>query len=151
MLLGKRPRHPMIKRTVSMTGLTLDPSGGGRAGDSLHPADQERPFALGGSGGLDRTILATVSPRAPHRRNYTDFVVESSSFLRACSLCNRRLVPGRDIYMYSKDWWMTGVGRVEKLMGMVVDPTARRTTEGERRDRGRWPVGGSRWPSMVSR
>ncbi|KAK9930583.1 hypothetical protein M0R45_027618 [Rubus argutus] len=35
------------------------------------------------------------------RRNSADFV-ETPHFLRACGLCKRRLVPGRDIYMYRK-------------------------------------------------
>lgn len=38
----------------------------------------------------------------PHRRNSADFsaAVETAAFLHACGLCNRRLGPGRDTFMY---------------------------------------------------
>lgn len=42
---------------------------------------------------------AMVSPRRP-RRNSGDFQLETAHFLKACGLCNRRLRPGKDIYMY---------------------------------------------------
>lgn len=54
---------------------------------------------------------AVVSPRN-HRKNSADFM-ETASFLRVCGLCNRRLVPGRDIYMYrylSQGWCFGCVG-----------------------------------------
>jgi hypothetical protein len=41
--------------------------------------------------------LSSVSPRN-HRRNSSDMT--HPDFLRSCFLCKRRLVPGRDIYMY---------------------------------------------------
>ncbi|MED6109373.1 hypothetical protein PIB30_031988 [Stylosanthes scabra] len=44
---------------------------------------------------------ATATPRI-QRRHSCDFV-ETPHFLRSCSLCRRRLVPGRDIYMYRGD------------------------------------------------
>ncbi|PSR99996.1 hypothetical protein CEY00_Acc23964 [Actinidia chinensis var. chinensis] len=93
MLLGKRPRPPM-KRTTSMTEFTLDLSVGGAP--PHHPSD---PFG----GQLDQRLVAAagVSPRN-HRRNSADFK-ETANFLRACSLCKRRLIPGRDIYMYKGD------------------------------------------------
>ncbi|XWS21539.1 hypothetical protein CRYUN_Cryun30bG0062900 [Craigia yunnanensis] len=55
----------------------------------------------GGLEGLDQRLLATVSPRV-HRRHSADFM-ETPHFLRSCGLCRRRLVPGRDIYMYRGD------------------------------------------------
>ncbi|GAB2292904.1 hypothetical protein Dimus_027133 [Dionaea muscipula] len=99
MLLGKRPRQP-IKRTTSMTVINFDPSSVAASGSQT---DQNRPpFTLGDP---DPAILAMVSPRVATRRNSSDFVPSNSnsSFLRVCSLCNRRLVPGRDIYMYRGD------------------------------------------------
>nr|GMC54598.1 FCS-Like Zinc finger 6-like [Ipomoea batatas] len=89
MLLGKRPRPPM-KRTTSMTEFTLDLNAGAGAGSvqtsqAVAAVDQHL------------TSAATVSAR-PHRRKSADFV-ETAHFLRACSLCKRRLIPGRDIYM----------------------------------------------------
>nr|GLL18430.1 uncharacterized protein LOC109149401 [Ipomoea trifida]GMC55220.1 FCS-Like Zinc finger 6-like [Ipomoea batatas] len=93
MLLGKRPRPPM-KRTTSMTEFTLDlnagaVSAGGQTSQAAAALDQQL------------TSAATVSAR-PHRRKSADFV-ETAHFLRACSLCKRRLIPGRDIYMYRGD------------------------------------------------
>lgn len=61
----------------------------------------QQPAGLRGGGvdGLDqRLMVAMVSPRN-QRSNSTDFA-ETAHFLRACSLCKRRLVPSRDIYMY---------------------------------------------------
>lgn len=72
--------------------------GGGGASQS------QRRGGGGGGGGLDglnqQFLQPTtmVSPRN-HRRNSVDFV-DTAHFLRACSLCKRRLFPGRDIYMY---------------------------------------------------
>uniref|UniRef100_A0A2N9ED41 FLZ-type domain-containing protein n=1 Tax=Fagus sylvatica TaxID=28930 RepID=A0A2N9ED41_FAGSY len=128
MLLGKRPRPPM-KRTTSMTEITFDlnlntnsdgapappPPSDSIATTTAHHNRQRQPIinSCGGApqrrgGGLDQQIIvptttlsSTVSPRN-HRRNSADFL-ETPHFLRACSLCNRRLIPGRDIYMYRGD------------------------------------------------
>ncbi|KAK6257404.1 hypothetical protein QUC31_000863 [Theobroma cacao] len=126
MLLGKRPRPPM-KRTTSMKEITFDLN---TSNAEAPPSDRHNPLnnypkqaagpfggvrgpqiqanggggaAGGGSGleGFDQRLLATVSPRA-HRRHSADFI-ETAHFLRACGLCRRRLVPGRDIYMYRGD------------------------------------------------
>ncbi|GLT64301.1 hypothetical protein SLA2020_368050 [Shorea laevis] len=83
MLLGKRPRVPM-KRTTSLSEITFD---------------------LNTNVGSAAPPTATVSPRN-HRRSSADFTAETTTtphFLRSCSLCKRRLVPGRDIYMYRGD------------------------------------------------
>ncbi|XP_052202489.1 FCS-Like Zinc finger 6 [Diospyros lotus] len=97
MLLGKRPRPPM-KRTTSMTEFTLDLSIG-------EPSDPLKGLAgAGGSSGArsDHSFLATSTASQNHRRNSTDFI-DTAHFLRACSLCKRRLISGRDIYMYRGD------------------------------------------------
>lgn len=107
MLLGKRPRVPM-KRTTSMSEITFDPNT--NVGSAAPPSDlqNQNPFSrqiqpAGGVDGLDhqRFLQATVSPRN-YRRSSADFVETTTTphFLRSCSLCKRRLVPGRDIYMY---------------------------------------------------
>ncbi|KAL2512897.1 Protein of unknown function (DUF581) [Abeliophyllum distichum] len=91
-----------MKRTISMTEFTLEidgsKSGEGTAGN--HQAfDPHNSF---NSGGLDQSFLATSTAAASPlsiRRNIADSV-ETAHFLRACSLCKRRLIPGRDIYMY---------------------------------------------------
>ncbi|KAI3460006.1 hypothetical protein Pfo_016669 [Paulownia fortunei] len=100
MMLGKRARPPM-KRTTSMTEFTLDLNGGTAEG-VYQPSDLHNTFN-GGSGGPDQLYLASAaaSPR-PQRRNSADFV-QTAHFLRVCSLCKRRLIPGRDIYMYRGD------------------------------------------------
>ncbi|XP_057503597.1 FCS-Like Zinc finger 6-like isoform X1 [Actinidia eriantha] len=89
MMLGKRPRHPM-QRTTSMAEFTLDAP--------LQPSDHSKD-----GGGLYQrfTAAAAIWPRN-HRRNSGD-LIETAHFLRSCSLCDRRLVPGRDIYMYKGD------------------------------------------------
>ncbi|KAK4483961.1 hypothetical protein RD792_011172 [Penstemon davidsonii] len=94
MMLGKRARPPM-KRTTSMTEFTLDFNAGG----AEYQQQFVNPFN-GGGGGLDQQLLgSTAASSRPHRRNSGDFG-ETANFLRVCSLCKRRLIPGRDIYMY---------------------------------------------------
>ncbi|XP_022766377.1 uncharacterized protein LOC111311269 isoform X1 [Durio zibethinus] len=132
MLLGKRPRPPM-KRTTSMTKITFDlnttndeapPSDphnpfndyptqaaaglfGGVWGQQVQANGGGVAAAVSGGGvgsgleELDQRLLATVSPRV-NRRYSADFM-ETPHFLRSCGLCRRRLVPGRDIYMYRGD------------------------------------------------
>ncbi|KAF3445773.1 hypothetical protein FNV43_RR10950 [Rhamnella rubrinervis] len=121
MLLGKRPRPPM-KRTTSMSEITFDLSSNinGETPQVLSSSsDPHNPFinlkdvtghqsaALwcrggGGVDGLDQRLMATrVSPR--NQLSNSAAFVETAHFLRACSLCKRRLVPTRDIYMYRGD------------------------------------------------
>lgn len=88
MLLGKRPRPPM-KRTTSMSEITFDLNTEAQPQPS-DPHDQQLMMKMAAS--------SSPSPRN-HRRNSAD-LVETPHFLRACGLCKRRLVPGRDIYMY---------------------------------------------------
>ncbi|CAL5002315.1 unnamed protein product [Urochloa decumbens] len=72
----------------------------------------EEPFgwAVGGAGAAGRADwLAAYRARAAPalaglRRNSADFsAAETAAFLRACGLCNRRLGPGRDTFMYRGD------------------------------------------------
>ncbi|KAJ7959047.1 Protein of unknown function (DUF581) [Quillaja saponaria] len=93
-MLGKRPRPPM-KRTTSMTEITLDLNS---TGDIQPSGTHKRQTS--GVDGLDQWLSATISPR--NQRSSSDFV-ETANFLRSCSFCERRLVPGRDIYMYRGD------------------------------------------------
>ncbi|GKB74319.1 MARD1-like protein [Tanacetum coccineum] len=48
-----------------------------------------------------KTNQPTVSPRN-HRRNSADHM-EENHFLTACHFCKRRLITGRDIFMYRGD------------------------------------------------
>ncbi|GAB2219641.1 hypothetical protein Droror1_Dr00007278 [Drosera rotundifolia] len=96
--LGKRTRKEPIKRTTSLSEFNFD---------AIIPLpDRNRvPFLPGGSGS-DPAVPVAVSPKVSGRRKSCEFGAPDSvsgSFLRACSLCNRRLVPGRDIYMYRGD------------------------------------------------
>ncbi|OIW16588.1 hypothetical protein TanjilG_02794 [Lupinus angustifolius] len=87
MLLGKRPRNPM-KRTTSMSEIITF--------DLNTSIDVEPKNTVGVSvGGLDQ------NNRVQRRHSFNS--VETPEFLRACSLCKRCLVPGRDIYMYRGD------------------------------------------------
>lgn len=102
MLLGKRPRHPM-KRTTSMTEITFDLNTNSEAAATAAPrsdltSTQRQVGLFVGSQVDQRFLAATVSPRT-HRKASADFL-ETAHFLRSCSLCKRRLVSGRDIYMY---------------------------------------------------
>lgn len=116
MLLGKRPRH-QIKRTTSMTEFSFDlntTTGESQALDPhQNPFNQSQiPAGYGGGSsapqrsvsdiGDQRFVATTVSSPRNNRRSSVDFV-ETSNFLRSCFLCKRRLVPGRDIYMYRGD------------------------------------------------
>ncbi|KAI5597750.1 hypothetical protein BDE02_02G086400 [Populus trichocarpa] len=100
MLLGKRPRNPM-KRTTSFSEITFDLN---TATSEAAPPPSDHHQKQAGYGGLiDQRFLSDAgSPRTTYRRASDDFL-ETAHFLRACSLCKRRLIPGRDIYMYRGD------------------------------------------------
>jgi len=101
-----------MKRTTSMSEITFDINA--TVDSAVPPSDphNQNPFSRqinqpGGVDGLDhqRFLQAMVSPKN-HRRTSADHFSETTTaphFLRSCSLCKRRLVPGRDIYMYRGD------------------------------------------------
>ncbi|XP_050214938.1 FCS-Like Zinc finger 6-like [Mercurialis annua] len=98
MLLGKRPRPPM-KRTTSLSEITFDLDT-----DNTDSSEAAAGFLGGGwQLQLDQRFMAasSISPRN-NRRASADFM-ETPDFLRSCFLCRRRLVTGRDIYMYRGD------------------------------------------------
>ncbi|KAM0952904.1 putative Zf-FLZ domain-containing protein [Dioscorea sansibarensis] len=86
MLLGKRTRTKMVRAT-SMGEI----SPGVVAEQAVQDAQPPQP--RNGDGG---------QPIRPARRRTTVELPAApiSSFLRACQLCRRRLVAGRDIFMY---------------------------------------------------
>ncbi|XP_059308072.1 FCS-Like Zinc finger 5-like [Lycium ferocissimum] len=103
MMLGKRGRPPM-RRTTSMTGITFDL---GTASEQEPPDYNPKDDMVDDiKGGYDYheheydSVPLMVSPRYQKRVSGEGFKRETSSFLRSCGLCNRRLGPGRDIYMY---------------------------------------------------
>ncbi|TVU06126.1 hypothetical protein EJB05_49320 [Eragrostis curvula] len=71
---------------------------------------KEGPYgwSVGGAAGRADWLAAYRARAAPAllglRRNSADFsAAETAAFLRACGLCNRRLGPGRDTFMYRGD------------------------------------------------
>lgn len=119
MLLGKRPRPP-IRRTTSMTGITVDQSNVEDQEPTENPSmmmDVHAPsMVVVPDGPLNHLhspsslgyheqhrFLAMLSPRtnsSNHRRNSDSDLVETAHFLRTCGLCKRSLASGRDLYMY---------------------------------------------------
>lgn len=113
MLLGKRAR-PTMRRTTSMSSLGSDSC------LELNPKEKQRPsqdcssikgMTLGETAqgqavamgvpikkGIWWPLNGFAFPRPNRRKNS-----EPAHFLHACFLCKRRLVPGRDIYMYRGD------------------------------------------------
>lgn len=99
MMLGKRPRvPPVFRRTTSITEFTIDLL-------DVEPINGDDTNNNNNYLTVDQRVLSTISPR-----NYTNLrsplsnsSAQTSHFLRACGLCNRRLAPGRDIYMYRGD------------------------------------------------
>ncbi|GLU13145.1 hypothetical protein SLE2022_297910 [Rubroshorea leprosula] len=106
MSLGKRPRPP-IRRTTSMKGITVDATEPSDAQNPMHAIMaglEEGVLPLNPNNiypDYDHQLMAMVSPRNP-RGSSVDFM-ETPHFLRSCGLCKRRLVSGRDIYMYRGD------------------------------------------------
>ncbi|XVF15147.1 hypothetical protein REPUB_Repub09cG0124700 [Reevesia pubescens] len=108
MLLGKRSRHP-IKRTTSMTGITVDVTNleedvKESIISDIIPPPQNHPLHEfpNANFGYDQRLLAMVSPRNP-ASGRSGSTIDTAPFLRSCCLCKRRLAPGRDIYMYRGD------------------------------------------------
>lgn len=113
MLLGKRTR-PTMRRTTSMSSLgsdsclELNPKEKQRTsqdcssikGMTLGETAQGQAVAMGVpiKNGIWWPWNGFGFPR-PNRRK----IAEPAHFLHACFLCKRRLVPGRDIYMYRGD------------------------------------------------
>ncbi|KAL7127794.1 hypothetical protein ABFS83_14G275000 [Erythranthe nasuta] len=97
MMLGKRGRPPPMKRTTSMTEFTWDLNGA--AEGVYQPLDLNSPY----NGGLDQKYMASAAAAATPRSQRRNSAEVTGNFLRVCSLCKRRLIPGRDIFMYRGD------------------------------------------------
>ncbi|PRQ48845.1 putative Zf-FLZ domain-containing protein [Rosa chinensis] len=121
MLLGKRPRPP-IRRTTSMTGITVDLNNVEDQEPTENPSMMDvhaSSTEVGPDGPVNynqspnslgyheqHRFLAMLSPRtnsSNHRRNSASDLVETAHFLRTCGLCKRSLASGRDLYMYRGD------------------------------------------------
>ncbi|KAL1204231.1 FCS-Like Zinc finger 6 [Cardamine amara subsp. amara] len=107
MLLGKRQRPP-INRTTSLSEIKFDLNLPSESEQSNRQSPYQNPLVgpFGSNGqhiaAVDQRFLAMVPPRGNLRRHSGDFS-DAGHFLRSCSLCERLLVPGRDIYMYRGD------------------------------------------------
>lgn len=80
------PKWLTMKRSTSQKEILFDV--GGAAVPEL-----ENPTTA-----FDHRLLSMLSPR--NNRRHSDEFPRSSHYLHACCLCQRRLVAGRDIYMY---------------------------------------------------
>jgi hypothetical protein len=120
--MGKRPGHPM-RRTTSLTEFAIPPHVLADVAEEEEEDDEELQLPAHGEeeeeerddpyGWAGRTTasdwLAAYRARAAPallglRRNSADFsAAETAAFLRACGLCNRRLGPGVDTFMYRGD------------------------------------------------
>ncbi|RDX66661.1 hypothetical protein CR513_54547, partial [Mucuna pruriens] len=130
MLLGKRPRPPIMKRTTSMSGgmaVDTQTTNDELISDSLNPqndvalSDQTiNVFEVKGS--YQRFMAMPPSPtttnyhRHTHTHNHTNTNIHTPHFLRTCGLCNSALPPGRDIYMYRGDTAFCSLECREKQM-----------------------------------
>ncbi|KAL4378001.1 hypothetical protein GQ457_02G016440 [Hibiscus cannabinus] len=95
MLLGKRTRQP-IKRTTSMMAINVE--------DQLHHLS-------------DHGFWGMLSPENPGFSSHVvDVTTTTAPFLPSCWLCNRRLAPGRDLYMYRGDTAFCSMECREKQM-----------------------------------
>ncbi|XP_027335470.1 FCS-Like Zinc finger 7-like [Abrus precatorius] len=146
MLLGKRPRPPIMKRTTSMSGgLAVDTQTSnveahdneevmsdsllqqdhdeGNIKDPHHllvPHHTKNVFEAEGYEYDECFLSPTTITNHLYSLNQTNnnlsHVLHSSHFLRTCGLCKCRLAPGRDIYMYRGDTAFCSLECREKQM-----------------------------------
>jgi hypothetical protein len=108
-LVGGRVADEAEAEAEADEATELEVSGGGEV-EEEDAAVEEASYGWFGAGadgaGVRADWLAAYRARAAPalaglRRNSADFsAVETAAFLRACGLCNRRLGPGRDTFMY---------------------------------------------------
>nr|CAB3482891.1 unnamed protein product [Digitaria exilis] len=104
-VLAGVPEEELEDKEAELQLLPAHAEGGDQAA-----AEDPYVWAIGGGAAAGRRAdwLAAYSARAAParrlRRNSADFsAAETAAFLRACGLCNRRLGPGRDTFMYRGD------------------------------------------------
>ncbi|KAK4353901.1 hypothetical protein RND71_026095 [Anisodus tanguticus] len=109
MMVGKRSR-PVIRRTTSMTGITVDVVNDGGREPSDHGTNKlliVDEFKANKNGlyahNHDHQVHVALS-RYHHRSSSEGLQIDQTAhFLTTCGLCNRKLAPCRDIYMYRGD------------------------------------------------
>ena len=94
--LGKRPRSRVLPRTASLVTLPSAAKQGRqeRVGAGV-PASCSVPV---GGVGMEAGAAAGAVPGYYYGGSFA--AVETAVFLKACGLCNRRLGPGHDTFIY---------------------------------------------------
>ncbi|XP_062221990.1 FCS-Like Zinc finger 7-like [Phragmites australis] len=93
--LGKRQRSRVLPRTASMVTVPSAAKQGRQERGADVPSSASLPAGGPGMG-------SEGGGAAPRGYNYGRYFagVETAAFLKACGLCNRRLGPGRDTFIY---------------------------------------------------
>ncbi|EAZ00205.1 hypothetical protein OsI_22207 [Oryza sativa Indica Group] len=92
--LGKRHRNnSSMRRTTSMSGFAV--------AEEEEQQGRQPPARAARGGGGGGSAAPSPGWGAMQRRHSGDFAVaETAAFLKACGICNRRLGPGRDTFIY---------------------------------------------------
>ncbi|KAJ1281080.1 hypothetical protein BS78_04G280800 [Paspalum vaginatum] len=93
--LGKRPRSKVLPRTASMVTVPSAAKQGRQERGAGVPSSSSLPAGRGGMGPGGGGAV----PRGYHSGGHHAWV-EGAAFLKACGLCNRRLGPGHDTFIY---------------------------------------------------
>ncbi|KAG2654089.1 FCS-Like Zinc finger 7-like [Panicum virgatum] len=94
--LGKRPRSRVLPRTASMVTVPSAAKQGRQERGAGVPASCSLPASGAGMG----TGGGGAAPRGFFSGGYLAGAETTAAFLKACGLCNRRLGPGHDTFIY---------------------------------------------------
>jgi hypothetical protein len=94
--LGKRPRSRVLPRTASMVTV---PSAA-KQGRQERGAGVTSSTSLPAGGAMMGAGGSGAAPRAYYSGGYLAGAETTAAFLKACGLCNRRLGPGHDTFIY---------------------------------------------------
>jgi len=94
--LGKRPRSRVLPRTASMVTVPSAAKQGRQERGAGVPASCSLPASGAGMG----TGGGGAAPRGVFSGGYLAGAETTAAFLKACGLCNRRLGPGHDTFIY---------------------------------------------------
>ncbi|KAK1361695.1 FLZ-type domain-containing protein [Heracleum sosnowskyi] len=98
-----------FRRTTSLTEITVNLTAGKQptSNSPATPKNEQRKSHQEGEWSespRDYTRMRRRSINIPTPQNYSNtYTDDTPSFLTTCSLCQRRLPPGRDIFMYRGD------------------------------------------------
>ncbi|CAN6253259.1 unnamed protein product, partial [Urochloa humidicola] len=94
--LGKRPRSRVLPRTASMVTVPSAAKQGRQERGAGVTASSSLPAGGVGMGAGG----SAAAPRAYYSGGYFAGAETTAAFLKACGLCNRRLGPGHDTFIY---------------------------------------------------